>query len=396
MDMHRLGHPSYANLVEDVVKGRAGALPENGVPPEVLKVLLEAESSHDKLQPQKAATPCDGMEPPQEAGQTFATQRARAVVAEGQSRQDENQLGLAALKDMRDQVLTEAEKEAAGIQNLEVRTGNQFLDQFQPYYFSVAFPFCFKFGTACPDVFNTTKQQDEEAGNPRPRRIAGNPKAPEVSIQEWAAAMARRVETQFRRDWTFAFTLWNFLFRTMVNLQKNTYMYAVPDRSCPGGKRWLTNKEIADGGVELYHKLCHGTYISPAGELRPVGQDFAKLRQVPNLSEPAQKVLDNVEARTRNIPGTHENRKTMRHQTHANRICYGTALFITFSPSERDTTLMVRMARARQSDPAVQHDGTAKYQGRSEPRLDADYDSYDDCVRLSPEALAEARAITPC
>ena len=103
------------------------------------------------------------MEPTLEAGQTFAAQRGRAIVAEGLSRQDANEIAVSALQNMTEEVMAEAEKEAAAAgQTLEVRTGNKFLHQFQPYYFEVAFPFCFKwfkYATACPDAANTTKQQ---------------------------------------------------------------------------------------------------------------------------------------------------------------------------------------------------------------------------------------------
>ena len=216
-----------------------------------------------------------------------------------------------------------------------------------------------------------------------PRRQAGNPNAPSVDIREWAAAMARRAETQFRRDWTFGFTLWNYLFRTLVNLQKNAYMYAVPDAKAKGGKRMLTNEEIATGSLEIMKQLQHGLYTDVTGALKPVNGDVTKLRHAPGLSPAAQKVLSNTEAQTRRIPGTHEVRKTMRHQTNANRVCYGTAMFVTFSPKESDSSLTVRFVRARQSDPAVIQDGSARFQQRTVPALDVGY------VHLSPEALAE-------
>eukprot|EP00971_Amphidinium_carterae_P310749 6175213-Amphidinium_carterae.1 len=131
--------------------------------------------------------------------------------------------------------------------------------------------------------------------------------------------MARRVEGQFRRDWTFGFTVWNYIFRTMVNLQQNTYTYSVPDAD--GGRRSMTNQEIMDGMLELQKKL-RGKYVDISGEMKAVNGDLSKLRYVHNLSAAARKILDNCEARTRNIPGTHEVRKIMRHQTHGNRICY--------------------------------------------------------------------------
>ena len=312
------------------------------------------------------------------AGRTFAAQRARAIVAEGESREEANAREVTALKDMQQNLLTDAQKQInAAILALEVRTGNKFIDQFRPEYFATAFPFCFKYATACPDVFNNAKpsrtqaraegEENPDAQQDRllPRRQAGNPDAPEVGIRQWAAAMARRIETQFRRDWTFGFTLWNYLFRTLV--------YAVPDPQAPGRNRMLTNAEIAAGSLEVMGKLDNGLYTDITGALKPVNGDFTKLRHVAGLSPAAQRVLCNTEARTRNIPGTHEIRKTMRHQTNAYRVCFGTALFITFSPKESDNSLIIRLVRARQSDPAVVEDGSAKFQQRHTPALDVDY-----------------------
>ena len=155
-----------------------------------------------------------------------------------------------------------------------------------------------------------------------------------------------------------------------------------PTRTC---MHTVAKKEIGQGCKELMTHLRNGKYRDITGEPKAVKGDVTKLRRVPGLSEAAKKTLANVEARTRNIPGTHEVRKTMRHQTHANRVAYGAAIFLTFSPSERDTTLMVRLARARQTDPAILADHTGRFQGRETPELDVDY------MRLSPEALAEDR-----
>ena len=58
---------------------------------------------------------------------------------------------------------------------------------------------------------------------------------------------------------------------------------------------------------------------------------------------------------------------------------------MTFSPSERDTAIMLRMVRARKTDPAIQDDPAKAFYARDQPELDVDY------LRLSPERLAEAR-----
>ena len=193
--------------------------------------------------------------------------------------------------------------------------------------------------------------------------------------------MQRRVEAQFRRDWTFGFAVWNYLFRTAVNLQKNAYMFSAPDAD-GGGYHSLKPEEIVAGAQELARRL-NGTYTDVNGGEKPVRGDLTKLRFA-NLQPAARKILANVEARAANIPGTHEVRKTMRLQTHAYRVCYGTSIFLTFSPSERDTALMLRLARVREEDPALLRDGAKKFQARGAPALDEEF------CRLSPEALAES------
>ena len=292
LDMKRLGHPSFQQLQEGAVRAAAARLPEDGVPPEVLKVinsLTEEEETGHKLQPQKAATPTDGREEDlRRAGDIFSKQRARAVIPEGcsQDREDQNAVAVAALNDLETQLRSKNKKVH---ETLEVRTGNTLVDQFQPLYFATAFCFCFKHGTACPDVQNTAaaarRNEEQHAG----RRKILNPEAPEVGIHAWAAAMQRRAETQFRRDWTFGFTLWNYLFRTMVNTQQNAFMYSVAEDDSNRQRR-LTSQEILDGLRDIQRELHRGQYRDINNEVKAVKGDLGKVRFVPRLSDAALKV----------------------------------------------------------------------------------------------------------
>ena len=364
--MQEIGHPSYQRLNDHAIRRKAQHLPHNGVPPELLKVIHSVDEANDKLQPQKAAAPVDAMVPPEQVGSSFAAQRPRGVVAEGEStdRKDANAIAVSALNDM---VQSACRKggDRSSVPTIEVRTGNVMLDQFQPLYFAVAFVFCFKYCTACPDIMKA--MQTEMVGD---RRHIAEPNAPNVNIHEWAGAMMRRVETQFRRDWTFGFVAWNYIFRTMVNLQKNTYMFSTYNDD--GGKRALTNEEIRNGVRDLYKGLT-GTYVDINGKNQPVNGDLAKLKHVPTLSAAARTLLANTEARSRNIPGTHEVRKTMRRQTHSYRVSYGTSIFVTFSPSERDSVIMLRLMRARACDPSLTSAAEKFYQQRTKPDLETDY-----------------------
>ena len=386
LEMKKLGHPSFSKLDDAAVRDKAAQLPEDGVPPEVLKIIQEdmgknGEPLDSKLMPQKAATPCEAPERDlASAGATFAAQRPRAVVAEGQDQRDAHEAAKQALENMVAELKSDGIK--AGMETYEVRAGNQLIDMFRPSYWAMAFCFLFKHATAEPDVINTikTKQEDMEPS----RRRKGNPQAPEVTIQAWAAAMQRQAASQFRRDWNFSPALQNYLFRTSINLQPNAYMFMTQDADGTG-RRMMTTKEIQDGVQEVYRKVNNGIYIDSNNEQKAVKGDLTKLRYVPGLSTAAHKVLNNLEARTRNVPGTHAVRTSMRHQTHAYRVKYGLSVFITFSPSEKDTAIMLRMARARQSDPAIADDADKSFYGRSKPELDVDF------CRLSVECLAQAR-----
>ena len=346
LDMKKLGHPSFTNLDEAAVKENAANLPEDGVPPEVVKVVERLKEEMDaegmpmesKLQPQKAATPSEApIANIEEAGATFSTQRPRAVVAEGRSLNPAHDVEKAALQDMVKEL-----GPSSDLQTFEIRAGNQLLDMFRPCYWSLAFCFLFKHATAEPDVTN-----------------------------------------KFRRDWNFSPALWNYLFRTMINLQPNASKFTVANAE-GRGRRDLTNDELKMAAQEIYNSMQYGMYVDINGENKAVNGDLTKLRHVPGLSAAAHKMITNLEARTRNVAGTHEVRSTMRHQTHAYRVKFGLAIFITFSPSERDSTLMVRMARARPTDPAVVADRQKAFYSREKPQLDVEF------CRLSPERLAEA------
>ena len=388
LDMKALGHPSFVKFVEGDVRAKAAQLPEDGVPPEVVQIISEELGGDDapldsKLQPQKAATPCEAPELDMAAaGATFSDQRPRTVVAEGKASRDAHEADQLALENMVAELKSDGVR--SGLETFEVRAGNQLIDMFQSSYWAIAFCFLFKHAIAEPDVANTIKTEAEEEGRAS-RRRKGNKDAPEVGIQAWGAAMQRQISSQFRRDWNFTPALWNYLFRTRVNLQPNAYIYAI-QREDACGQRMMTLEEIEEGVQEIYRKLRHGVYVDVNNQNKAVAGDLSKLRYVPGMSVAAQKLLSNTEARTRTIPGTHAVRSTMRHQTHAYRVNYGLAIFITFSPSERDQTIMVRMARARLGDPAVADDSSKTFYTREKPQLDEEF------FCLSPQRLAEAGA----
>ena len=79
--MKRRGHSAYVNVDLEDVKERAKALPENDIPPEIVR-LLPLDNAHDNLQPNKNATPVRREGNLEEVKDNMNVFRMNAVVSE--------------------------------------------------------------------------------------------------------------------------------------------------------------------------------------------------------------------------------------------------------------------------------------------------------------------------
>ncbi|CAJ1424274.1 unnamed protein product, partial [Effrenium voratum] len=330
-------HRAYTHLNKIDVRARAEALPTNGVPEELV-ALLSHDNDLERIQRQKAATPVRGHMPLAEVAEELgASCKPNAVVNERTS------LGYGdADASAKANLLRLAEAADAGrLDRVRVTTGQELVDQFEPWYFGVAFAFLFKYCTGMPDP-------PEWSNKARWRRQSSDP---HVSLASWTRAMARRVEAQLSRDWTFGFASWNLLFRSAVNLARTVDAYDKPVFDERDGKwKQLSAEDIEHGALQLVGGLV-GSYTDSAGRKKQVQGDVSKLPFVPGLGPAARKLLRNLQHATRILPGTQDARRIMRFEIQAMRIRYGVPLFVTFSPDEAHQLVYVRMARVRETDP---------------------------------------------
>ena len=243
-----------------------------------------------------------------------------------------------------------------------VATGNGMVDQFQSWYFGIAFAFMFKFCVGMPDMLEFAERQ----------RFRRDKDAPRMEPPMWVQVMSRRVEAQMQRDWHFGFVTWNYLFRSAINLSRSLYSYesVISDE----GKKGITAEELEKGAVALC-KALHGKYLDVNGKMQSVKGDITKIRHVPGLTAAAKRLLQNIEHTSRKIPGTQEVRRVMRFQIQGYRIRYGVPIFVTFSPDEGHNLLMVRLSRTRRNDPVFSNrrdEVGKKLSQRGIPKLDAD------------------------
>jgi len=161
---------------------------------------------------------------------------------------------------------------------------------FRADFWLKVYPFLFPLGIAAPDYEQPRTGSCEQ---PRDQRTG-----PKVEFRTtWSAAMARRVETQFRTDQGFCFAAWNFVFRTVVNIKAELRGL---QRRVPHS---VTDEEILEATDSIYDNLF-ATYRTSSGRVMPINGDLIKLRQCGSLTPLAKQMLMGVEATLRKVEGS--------------------------------------------------------------------------------------------
>ena len=333
-------HPAYKDTDMALVEARAEMLPENDVPAEII-ALLDNDGSLNNILRQKAAMPFnDQMSEEQVSCEFGRLLKPNAVVLEKTTAgcHDLNAQHVSALEEI---VTRSQPAPTQPLPEVTLYTGTTLLDQFQPLYFALAFPFVFPYGIGLPDVPKWSQR----------KRLRRHTQDPHVELNTWVKVMARRIEAQVSRDWVFGFTSWNLLFRSALNLSRTTDVYS---HSFYDGEtqEWMrpTGKHIEEAAQQLLLAL-KGSYIDVTGQPRPVKGDVSKLKYVQGLKPMARKLLTNMRHTAQGLPGTQEARKRMRFEIQAMRIRYGVPLFVTYTPDEAHQLLFVRMTRVQSCDP---------------------------------------------
>ena len=323
-----------------LVEARAEMLPDNDVPAEII-ALLENDGSLNQVLRQKAATPFnDQMSEEQVSSEFGRLLKPNAVVLEETTAgcHDLNAQHVSTLEEI---VTRSLPAPAQPLPEVTLYTGTKLLDQFQPLYFALAFPFVFPYGIGLPDVPKWSQR----------KRLRRHPDDPHIELNTWVKVMARRIEAQISRDWVFGFTSWNLLFRSALNLSRTTdaYSRSFYDEET---QEWVrpTGKHVEQAAQQLLLAL-KGSYIDVTGQPRRVRGDVSKLKYVQGLKPMARKLLTNMRHTAQGLPGTQEARKRMRFEIQAMRIRYGLPLFVTYTPDEAHQLLFVRMTRVQASDP---------------------------------------------
>ena len=307
--------------------------------PQELVSVLPYDDNIKNIQRQKAATPVRESMPLHDVFAEFRTAtRPNAVVLEKNSYGSST--GSAQVEGALRQAAEESDQKKA-TPELTLSSGNVALNQFEPWYYGLAFAFVFPLGLGMPDP-------PPWSDKPRHRRGDGDP---HLGLPAWARLMARRIEAQINRDWTFGFVSWNVLFRSTANLTRSAYTFSanVFDED-EQRMRPLTATDLEQGALQLVNALT-GSYRDITGKKRALKGDISKLPYVQGLKPGARKLLQSLRCVAKALPGTAEARRQMRLEIEAMRVRYGAPIFVTFSPDEAHQVLFIRMHRCRMADP---------------------------------------------
>ena len=112
-------------------------------------------------------------------------------------------------------------------------------------------------------------------------------------------------------------------------------------------------EEIGTLAAQIYHLLWHGEYVAADGRRLQIRGDTSKLVQAVGLDSTQKAMLHNYRFMSTRIPGTRQIRRSMNHVVFSSRVVYGLPVFVTVTPSERHSGLMIRLFRARRCDPGI-------------------------------------------
>ena len=137
---------------------------------------------------------------------------------------------------------------------------------------------------------------------------------------DWSKLIIQRAEAQFRRDLTLPFSLWNLVFRTVVNIGSNLYaisQVATKEGDAAGTK--IDGDVFRDAAITVLNAL--GDRYKWGDVTLAVDGDLQKAKHTEALKSNtvAKNMVESMQATFRKIEGTQEIRSLMRHEITAYR-----------------------------------------------------------------------------
>ena len=347
----RMAEAVAAKYPEDPADARLPEAQRRGtIPPMVWEAMLRARQEPRRDPAQKSlifdknATPAAA---PEAVEDVFSWARPYALVEERSSRnvEDINVQHAAAL---------------AGYSTLRVQTDSKLQPQWESWYLSSVSPW---------EIPRMVGGADYWPKKPRWRRTEAD--APVVSPFALTKGLPRRAEGQIRSSWTLVPAAYNIYFRwNLLNTGKLSVEQGIR-MSRPTENNAM---ELITAAKGLYQQLWSGSFKS-GSRRRAVAGDTTRLSRAEGLTPTQRALVRSLGYMSNHIPGTQQIRVLMGHALFGSRVVYGDPIFMTISPNEKHSALVLRLSRLRRNDPLVTAQGahreeTAGVIGAEQPPLE--------------------------
>ena len=237
-------------------------------------------------------------------------------------------------------------KDASTVASLDIPMENKFRDQFNAKYFSDIFPYALNYACGGPNYLEFWAQDDSvNADGVRDawRRVAGEAMLLPAMFTQM---LATRPEAQIAGDWTLVPAARNLQWRYEVLRA----CFLTCKQNILLGEDLNTNLEELFAALgKIFQRMQKGTIISK-GKRKPIAGNPAVLFQADDLTLPEKTILQAYLKVTKNIAGCQAIRQRIGHCLFGMRVVLGEAIFVTFSPNRRNSSLVCRLSRQRPND----------------------------------------------
>ena len=229
---------------------------------------------------------------------------------------------------------------------LRIQTSETLMSQWHSLHFAEILPFVIPFMVSGPDyAFYQAKKRGR-------RGTEDDPYALWVSPLRFVAAVARRCESQMKRDWCALPIMRSICFKHAVETDSSSclFHFARPQ----GGPAELKATKYAAMVKKLYETLWKG-HVRYGNIRVPLNGDVTRLAQAEGLSPEEKHMARRIHYKAQHYPGTQQVRQLMGHSHWGARIVYGDTLFFTISVNENHSAWVLRLSRNRRNDPCLEH-----------------------------------------
>ena len=246
---------------------------------------------------------------------------------------------------------------------LQLETGCEMQEQWRGDYISKALPFTIPKPIKGPTFFPSAAELASGLQDGRPL----------LTITTFLRGFVRRVENLCHSDWSAVPILRSLWFKYTAYTSKR-----VQAKFNRGNNQNLTT--VVSDHVVAMQKLAKAldSGVVGRGVLKiPVAGDVTRLPFAEGLTDFERRLAREIVFKASTMPGTLPCRRLMGNCATGARVAYGEALFLTWSPNEQQSALVLRLMRNRRKDPmlrgaSIEDEALRQCSGRDVPAITAD------------------------